>query len=69
MRARSSAAEYDFSKTRRRPRAKRCAEGLGIVLLDADVAAVFPDPESVNEALRALMKTVERLARRRRLRV
>jgi len=64
----TTAGNYSFPKERRSSGAGRCAEGLGIVLLDADVAAVFPDPASVNEALRALMRTAERLARRRRLR-
>jgi len=30
------------------------AEGTNLVLLDPDVAAVFPDATTVNEALRAL---------------
>ena len=48
--------------------AKRYAQGMNLVLLDADVAAAFPDPAAVNEALRALMRAAERLVRRRRLR-
>ena len=48
--------------------ARRYAQGMNIVLLDADVAAAFPDPAAVNEALRALMRAAERLVRRRRLR-
>ena len=34
--------------------ATRFAEGTNLVPLDADVAAVFPDAGSVNDALRAL---------------
>jgi hypothetical protein len=40
---------------------------MNLVLLDADVAVAFPDPASVNEALRALMRAAEKLVRRRRL--
>jgi hypothetical protein len=51
--------EYDFTPEdlRRGVRGKyaaRYAEGTNLIPLDADVAEVFPDAESVNEALRAL---------------
>jgi len=49
-------AEYDFSKGVRGKYAKRYAEGTNVVVLAPDVAAVFPDAESVNEALRALVR-------------
>jgi hypothetical protein len=48
-------AEYDFSKGIRGKYAKRYAEGTNIVVLAADVAAVFPTSEAVNTALRALI--------------
>ena len=48
--------EYDFSKGVRGKYAKRYAEGTNIVILSPDVAEVFPDSESVNEALRVLVK-------------
>jgi hypothetical protein len=48
--------EYDFSKGVRGKYAKRYAEGNNIVVLSPDVAQSFPDSESVNEALRALIK-------------
>jgi hypothetical protein len=48
--------EYDFSEGVRGKYAKRYAEGTNIVVLSPDVAAVFPDSESVNEALRVLVK-------------
>jgi hypothetical protein len=48
--------EYDFSKGVRGKYAKRYAKGTNVVLLSPDVAEVFPDAESVNEALRALIK-------------
>ena len=48
--------EYDFSSGIRGKYAKRYAEGTNVVLLAPDVAAVFPDAASVNEALRALVR-------------
>ena len=50
--------EYEFSAAAPNPYASRyaatIAEGGCLVVLDPDVAAVFPDSSSVNEALRAL---------------
>jgi len=46
--------EYDFSKGVRGKYAARYAQGSNIVVLDPDIAEVFPDPESVNKALRAI---------------
>lgn len=46
--------EYDFSNARPNPYAARYAQGSNIVVLDPDVAAVFPTEAAVNEALRAL---------------
>jgi hypothetical protein len=48
--------EYDFSKAVRGDTARRYAQGTNVVLLDADVARVFPDSASVNQALRALAR-------------
>ncbi len=48
--------EYDFNKGVRGKYAKRYAEGTNVVILSADVAQAFPDSESVNEALRVLVK-------------
>jgi hypothetical protein len=47
--------EYDFSKGVRGKYAKRYAQGTNVVLLAPDVAEYFPDSESVNAALRALV--------------
>lgn len=52
--------EYDFSGGVRGKYAERYAEGTNLVLLDPDVARVFPDSAAVNEALRALVRIVER---------
>lgn len=48
--------EYDFSKGVRGKYAKRYTEGTNIVVLSPDVAEVFHDSDSVNEALRVLVK-------------
>jgi hypothetical protein len=48
--------EYDFSKGVRGKYAKRYAEGTNVVVLAPDVAAIFPNSESVNAALRALVQ-------------
>jgi hypothetical protein len=47
--------EYDFSKSTRNPYIQRFQE-LNLVSLDLDVKAAFPDSQSVNEALRLLIK-------------
>lgn len=47
--------EYDFSKGVRGKYARRFAEGSNVVVLEPDVARVFADSESVNEALRSLV--------------
>jgi hypothetical protein len=46
--------QYDFSKSRPNPYARQYASGTNVVLLDRDVAEIFPDSESVNRALRAV---------------
>ncbi|WP_456408921.1 hypothetical protein [Caldithrix abyssi] len=52
--------EYDFSSGIRGKYAKRYKEGANIVLIEPDIAQYFPDQESVNEALRSLIKIIER---------
>lgn len=47
--------EYDFSKGVRGKYAGRFAQGSNVVVIDPDVAQVFADSESVNQALRALI--------------
>ena len=46
--------EYDFSRGVRGKYADKFAEGCNVVVLDPDVADLFPDSESVNDALRTL---------------
>ena len=54
--------EYDFRDGVPNPYAGRyaatVAEGACLVTIDPDVAAVFPDSASVNEALRALARII-----------
>jgi hypothetical protein len=56
--------EYDFSEGVRGKYVERYAAGTNIVVLSADVAEVFPDSESVNEALRALAEIIRRQSRK-----
>jgi hypothetical protein len=59
--------EYDFSKAVRGVTAARYAEGTNVILLDPDVAEIFPDTRAVNEALRTIAR-VTRTALRQRAR-
>lgn len=57
-----SQEEYDFSKMEggvRGKYAKEYREGVKIVMLEPDVAEIFPDAKAVNEALRTLAKIVQ----------
>jgi len=58
--------EYDFSRGVRGVTARRYAQGVNIVLLDPDVAEVFPTARAVNEALRTLARLRRRSRKRRR---
>ena len=54
--------EYDLSQLKNRVKGKyveRYKKGTNLVLLAPDVAQAFPDSESVNEALRLLMKVAK----------
>ena len=57
--------EYDWSKAVRNPYAARYAAGSNVVVLEPDVAAIFPNATSVNEALRSLAKVMEGRKRKR----
>jgi hypothetical protein len=48
--------EYDFSRGVRGKYFKRYQTGSNVVILDPEIAAVFKDSESVNDALRSLIK-------------
>ena len=56
--------EYDFSKGRRNPYAARIAGG-HIVVLEPEVAKMFPNAAAVNKALRALAGITRGHGRRR----
>ncbi len=47
-------AEYDFSKGVRGKYVDRIREGSNVVVLDPDVAELYPTSEAVNRALRAI---------------
>lgn len=53
-------AEYDFDYTKAKPNrfATELTKGGRLVVLDPEVAAVFPQSESVNAVLRALLATM-----------
>ncbi|CAN5529738.1 hypothetical protein BH20ACI3_BH20ACI3_42760 [soil metagenome] len=48
--------EYDFSQAVIGKYAKQYAEGTNIVVLEPDVAKVFPDSAAVNQALRQIIE-------------
>lgn len=52
-------AEIDFSQAVRNPYAARYATGSNVVMLEPDVAAIFPNSASVTEALRSLARVME----------
>jgi hypothetical protein len=60
--------EYDLSKLKGGVRGKYTARyraGTNLVLLSPDVAEHFPDEQSVNSALRTLIRAAKRLLRSR----
>ena len=59
-------AEIDFSGGERGRYAKRFAQGTNLILLEPDVAEVFPDAESVNAALRVLLRASVKAGQQRR---
>jgi hypothetical protein len=56
-------SEYDFSGGVRGKYAARYAKGTNLVLLDPDLADVFPDAESVNRTLRPIAEMVRARAK------
>lgn len=56
--------EYDFSRGVRGKHTRRVKAGGNVVILDPDVAEVFPDSKVVNEALRALTEVARTQVRR-----
>lgn len=56
--------EYDFSNGVRGKYAKRYAEGSNVVVLSPDLAKIFRTSESVNEALRTLVRVERKPSRK-----
>lgn len=54
--------EYDFSNGVRGKYVERLKQGSNVVVLDEDVAKVFSDSASVNQALRALLPIIQKQA-------
>ncbi len=52
--------EYDFGKGGRGKYAHRYSRGTNVVVLQEDVAKLFPDSASVNQALRLLGQVAAR---------
>ncbi len=52
--------EYDFAKGVRGKYARRYARGTNVVVLEPDVAKLFPNAEAVNNSLRSLAKIIRR---------
>ena len=58
-------SEYDFSRARPNKYAARYKAGSAVVVLEPDVAAVFPNAGEVNAALRALAEIIHKHQPRR----
>jgi hypothetical protein len=58
--------EYDFSQGVRGKYAAKFAKGTNLVLLDPDLAKLFKDSESVNNALRLLAELAKKQSKRAR---
>ena len=52
--------EYDFSRGVRGKYARRYGQGANVVVLEDDVAKVFPNSQVVNDSLRALAGILKR---------
>lgn len=57
-------AEYDFSGGVKGKYAKNFTSGANLVVLAPDLTEAFPTSESVNEALRALVRIAKRAGNR-----
>ena len=55
--------EYNFSKGQPGKYAERYAAGSNVVVLSPDVAEIFPDSQSVNEALRTFVRIARQQAK------
>jgi hypothetical protein len=57
--------EYDFSQGVRGKYYKRFVEGSNVAVIDAELAKIFPDSKSVNQALRSLVSIAEKCTKGR----
>jgi len=53
---RSMKSNYDFSQAIRGKYARRYAQGANVVILEPDVAKVFPTSKAVNSSLRKIIR-------------
>jgi hypothetical protein len=53
-------AEYDFSQGARGKYFRRYQRGANVVVLEPDVAKIFPNADAVNDSLRALANIIRR---------
>jgi hypothetical protein len=56
--------EYDFTGGIQGKYVNRIAQRKNVIVLEPDVAAVFPDSESVNQALRGLLPVIQKQAKK-----
>ena len=49
-------SDYDFSQAMRGKYAHRYAQGTNVVILEPDVAKVFPTSKAVNSSLRKIIR-------------
>lgn len=54
--------EYDFTDGVRGKYVERLAKRINMIVLEPDVAEVFTDSESVNQALRGLLPVIQKQA-------
>jgi hypothetical protein len=59
-------AEYDLSNARPNKYVKKYVEGTNIVFIEPDLIEFFPDSDSVNAALRALVSTFPKSTAKRK---
>ncbi|HEY4759169.1 MAG TPA: hypothetical protein VIH42_01175 [Thermoguttaceae bacterium] len=57
--------EYDFSRGVRGKHYKRFLEGSNVAVIDAELAKIFPDSKSVNQALRSLVTIARKSTKRK----
>ncbi len=59
--------EYDFRRGVQGKYAKRYAERTNVIVIEPDVAKIFPDHDSANQALRSLAEIIKQQKSTRRI--